>query len=77
MKLDVECYSGYKSDERPISFTLAGRKFMIEDVLDRWYGPDDDYFKVKAEDKNTYILKYNRREDLWSLTFFRTESGNP
>jgi len=36
MKLDVECYSGHKVDERPVRFTLEGKLFCVETVLDQW-----------------------------------------
>ena len=73
MKLRVECYSGGKADERPIRFFLGDRVLLVEEVLDRWYGPSDLFFKVRADDGNVYVLK-NRRstpEGDWSLESFR------
>src|SRR5215472_9054345 len=52
MKLVVESYSGRKADERPIRFRLAGVEYLVEEVLDQWYGPSDSYFKVRADDDN-------------------------
>ena len=43
MKLEVDCYSGPKADERPVRFRLQARQYFIEDVLDQWYGPDDAF----------------------------------
>jgi len=37
----VECYSGQTADERPIRFRLDGHAYMIEEVLDQWYGPSE------------------------------------
>ena len=74
MKLEhVECHSGYKANERPLSFTLGDRKFVVKELLDQWYGPDYTYFKVRADDDNIYILKYDERKDEWSLEFFKTK----
>lgn len=73
MKLRVECYSGASADERPVCFYLGEKAFFVKEVLDRWYGPSDLYFKVRADDGNLYILR-NRRsasEDAWSLESFR------
>jgi len=74
MKLDsrlkvihVTCYSGYKANERPIHFTVRGRKLLVEEIIDRWYGTNDNYFKVLANDHKVYLIKYNRNEDLWTL----------
>jgi len=77
LKLKVECYSGYKADERPIRFTpLAahGRTYEVAQVLDQWYGPDYQCFKVRADDGNLYVLRHNPVEGEWTLDSFRKES---
>ena len=73
MHVAVEAYSGYKANERPCRFQLAGRSYEVVEVLDRWYGPDSVYFKVRAEDQNYYILRYNSEPDEWSLESFRQD----
>jgi hypothetical protein len=35
MKLEVDCYSGHKGDERPVRFRLDGNEYLVEDVLDQ------------------------------------------
>ncbi len=72
--IKVECYSGYKADERPISFTIHDRKFEVKEVLDRWYGQDYEYFKVRADDGNDYILKHSGKDDSWSLEYTDTKT---
>ena len=74
MKLKVESYSGHKADQYPTRFTLHGRTFQVEEVVDRWYGPDHAYFKVRADDTHIYLLKHSPAEDEWSLEMFR-QSG--
>jgi hypothetical protein len=73
MRLRVECYSGAKGDERPVRFYLGDRALFVEEVLDQWYGPDDLFFKVRADDGNLYILRNQRctPEGTWSLESFR------
>lgn len=74
MKLDnVECHSGYKANERPLSFSLNNRKYAVTELLDQWYGPDYIYFKVLTDDENTYILKYDEHSDEWFLTFYKAK----
>lgn len=63
----VECYSGYKVNERPIRFLYRGKSYRVISIIDRWYGIDSDYFKVLGEDGRIYIIKWNRYEDYWSL----------
>gem|GEM_PF-2927975 len=52
----VECYSGFKANERPLAFIFQGYRREISEIQDRWYeggvAPDRpivDYFKVKAD----------------------------
>ena len=67
--MEVECYSGRKADERPLRFRLGGRQFEVEEILEQWYGPDDAFFKVRADDGNVYTLRRNTSgpEGGWSL----------
>ena len=57
MKLEVECYAGRKADERPVRFRLDGRQYLVEEVVDQWYGEDCISYKVLADDGNLYILR--------------------
>ena len=66
-KIDVAAYAGYKGDERPLLFVLDHQKLIVEDVMDRWYGQENDYFKVLASDGRVYLLKRHRNADLWYL----------
>ena len=71
MTLRVECYLGAKTDERPVRFQLGQRDYMVEEVLDQWYGPEDSFFKVRTDDGNLYILRRNTSADEWTLESFR------
>jgi hypothetical protein len=73
MKLEVDCYSGRTADERPVRFRLAGHEYMVEEMLDQWYGPSDVFFKVRADDGNLYILRRvtSTPDGLWHLESFR------
>jgi hypothetical protein len=73
MTLRVECYAGAKSDERPVRFWLDERDYMVEEVIDQWYGPHDAFFKVRTDDGNLYILRRrtSAAEAEWSLEAFR------
>ncbi|HXY48687.1 MAG TPA: hypothetical protein VEI01_04485 [Terriglobales bacterium] len=75
MELEVDGYSGWKADERPIRFRLWGHQYLVEKVLDQWYGPGDDYYKVRADDGNLYILRRQRSnpEGTWHLVSFRQQ----
>ena len=75
MTLKVECYAGYRADERPLRFTFPpeaeSRTRTVQQVLDQWYGVGYRCFKVLADDGNIYILRHQEKEDLWTLDSFR------
>jgi hypothetical protein len=75
IELKVECYSGYRADERPLRFAFPGKagapKYEVKEVLDQWYGVGYQCFKVRADDGNIYILRHQESEDCWRLDSFR------
>ena len=72
MILRVQCYAGRKADERPVKFQMGEREFVVEEILDQWYGPSEIFFKVRADDGNLYILRHNSSPDEWQLEYFRS-----
>ena len=71
MNLRVQCYAGRKADERPIRFQLGDHEYVVEEIVDQWCGPDDTFYKVRADDGNLYILRHNTPADEWRLESFR------
>jgi len=72
--IQVECYSGRKINERPTAFTYQGRRWQIQEIIDRWYEggmdpkrPEINYFKVKTVEGQTFILRYLSLFDSWSI----------
>lgn len=77
MSLQVECYAGYKADERPLRFTAAtplARTYQVKEILDRWYGVGYQCFKVRVDDGNIYVLRHDEAENRWTLDSFRRDS---
>ena len=71
MTVEVEAYSGYKANERPLRFRLGSRWYEVREVLDRWYSPEAVWFKLVAGDGNIYILRLDETTQEWSLGAFR------
>ena len=69
----MECYSGRKADERPVRFRLDGHQYLVEAVLDQWYGPQSTFYKLRADDGNLYILRQQTStpDGTWDLVSFR------
>jgi hypothetical protein len=67
----VECYAGYRGEETPRRFGIAGATIEIAAVVDCWLAPDHRYFKVRDGDGHLYILRNDVVSEQWELTFFR------
>jgi len=74
-RIEVECYSGHRANERPLAFTLRDRRFEIEEIVDRWYEggldpgrPELQYFKVRTTEGQLFLLCYNAHFDAWVTT---------
>ena len=46
LAVTVECYAGYRGEETPRRFALAGTTIEVAEVVDRWLAPDHRYFTV-------------------------------
>ncbi len=67
----VECYSGYKAEERPVRIVFETQTLEIAEVEDRWYSPGATYFRVRAGNGDRYVLRHDDPQDAWSLTAYR------
>jgi hypothetical protein len=67
----VECYSGYKAEERPVRIFFEGQTLEIVEMEDRWYSPAATYFRVLIESGDRYVLRHDDAQGVWSLTAFR------
>lgn len=70
----VECESDPKRGEIPIRFGWPDRMRQVVELIDRWEGDEDIYFRVRTEDASTYILRQNRVSGVWQIHFFRRGS---
>jgi hypothetical protein len=67
----VECYSGYKADERPRRIVLGEQTLEVDEVEDRWYSPGATYFRIRVQNGERYVLRREDGQDSWSITAFR------
>ena len=75
MRVKVDAYAGHTANERPLRFTLGDRTIAVADILDRWYGERERYFRVSTDDGDVYVLKYSDTDDAWELVSF-THQGS-
>ena len=71
----VECYAGYKGEERPVRVQFGERVEEVRSVEDRWYSPGATYFRVVVESGDRYILRHDDAQDVWTLDGFREARG--
>ncbi len=69
--LRVECHAGHRGEETPRVIYIDDRKIVVEEVLDAWLSPDHRYFKVRGDDGDIYIIRYDTDADSWELTMFK------
>lgn len=63
----VVCYEGYRAQETPRRFCVAGREVGVREIVDRWVSPEWRYFKVVGTDGRWYILGCHEGQGTWRL----------
>lgn len=66
-EIQVVTYSGYKADERPFKIVIGGVAMEVTEIVDRWYGEDFDYFKVRVNSGAVHLIGRHRTHDRWYL----------
>lgn len=68
----VECYAGYKGDERPAKLQIGDEMVEVTEVEDRWYSPGSTYFRVRLANGDRYVVRREDAQDVWTLEAFRS-----
>jgi hypothetical protein len=71
MIVNVECYAGHRGEQTPRRLRFDGRTVELVELLDCWLAPDHRYFKMRAEDAATYILRHDQASGRWELTLYQ------
>lgn len=75
MTLRVQCYAGYRGEQEPAAFWFGARRFVVRAVTDRWFAPTQRWFKVDADDDQTYVLRYEETTGQWDLAALTRRIG--
>ncbi len=70
MAIQVEGYAGYRGEQEPVAFYLGERRLGVLAIADRWFAPDQRWFKVRADDGHDYVLRYDEARGSWELAAF-------
>jgi hypothetical protein len=68
----VECYAGYKGDERPLKLQIGNGMVDVAEVEDRWYSPGVTYFRVLLVNGERYVVRREDAQDVRTLEAFRS-----
>jgi hypothetical protein len=74
--VEVECYAGYKADERPLRLKLPSETLEIAEVEDHWYAPGETVFRVRVANGDRYILRHVEAQDVWTLEGYRAGASH-
>ena len=78
MRIAVSCLAGHRGEPEPQAFWLGERRIEVQAILDRWLAPDHRYFKLQADDGDTYILRHDTATGEWEMTMYRAcDPGRP
>ena len=67
MKLEVECYSGFKADERPVRFRLDERQYLVEEIVDHGTQDVSTKFALMMGVSTSYAVRprLRRAHGIW------------
>jgi hypothetical protein len=71
MIVSVECYAGHRGEQTPRRLRFDERTVELVELLDCWLAPDHRYFKMRAEDDATWILRHDQPSGRWELTLYQ------
>ena len=77
MKIQVDCYSGFRGEERPKRFWIRSKKIEIKQIIDQWVSPDHRHFKILGNDSSLYTIEFEPASATWELSFFSQQHDFP
>ena len=74
MSICVECYRGYRGELEPSAFWLGERRLAVRALTDRWYAPQQRWFRVEADDGSMYVLRHDEASGNWEIAAYRHDA---
>jgi hypothetical protein len=67
MNAHVNCHSGFRYAERPVSFRYAGHLHEINEIQAQWKTETGYTFSVLTDELQQYQLTYDEYWDVWQI----------
>ena len=58
----------------PSAFWLGERRLAVRALTDRWYAPQQRWFRVEADDGSMYVLRHDEASGNWELAAYRRDA---
>ena len=72
--IEVSTHDEYRGAQEPVSFVWHGKKYNVEQIVDRWYEGRIDstrmpmlYFRVKTQSGEIFLIRYHEFFRVWSI----------
>ena len=65
--LQVDTVRGPGGEPEPWRLRFGARCVEVVEVIDRWFGADHRYLKLRGGDGASYILRHEEAGDRWAL----------
>jgi len=72
--IEVSTRDEYRGTQEPVSFEWHGKKYSVEQIVDRWYEGRIDstrmpmlYFRVKTRSGEIFLIRYHEFFQAWSI----------
>ena len=66
-RVHVECYSGSRYAERPVTFEFLGQTHMVKAVVQTWRSPSAFHYRLRTEEDESFELTYYEGTDEWVI----------
>ncbi|HVY57090.1 MAG TPA: hypothetical protein VHA77_04505 [Xanthobacteraceae bacterium] len=75
MRIGIESAADARGVGIPRRLHLRDREIELVQKLDEWHGADHRYFKLKGNDGNLYIVRFDETDRSWELIMFQHPRG--
>jgi hypothetical protein len=67
MALRVEVGSEFLGEPEPIAVWFGARRVGVRAVVDRWFAPNQRWYRIDADDEQLYVVRHDQTTGEWDL----------